>query len=280
MRRWLSFDAGGETCAATLDDAPGTTGLLIVSGGNELRSGAHRGMAKLAAKIAAAGHPVLRFDRRGVGDSAGENGGFESSAEDIAAALTLFRGQAPHLRRIVAFGNCDAASALVLHFQQLGAAAPDALIIANPWTIESSEPSNDADEDAPALQPAAAIRARYIAKLKDPREWMRLVRGGVNFSKLAHGLRAAGAKPAPIGATSLPARLACAMAATDCPVTILLAQGDGTAQAFAVHWRSANFAQVAQKVQVNSVESASHSFADAIGNPWLEAQILASLASD
>lgn len=280
MRRWLNFDVCGETCAATLDEATGTTGLLIVSGGNELRSGAHRGMALLAAKIAAKGHPVLRFDRRGVGDSAGQNGGFESSTEDIAAALTLFRAQVPHLRRIIAFGNCDAASALVLHFQQLGPAAPDALVIANPWTIESGEPSEDSDDPPSALPPAAAIRARYIAKLKNPREWLRLVRGGVNFTKLAHGLRAAGAKSAPISATSLPARLASALAGIDCPVSILLAQGDGTAQAFAAHWRSASFAQAAQKVQVNSIESTSHSFADAIAKPWLEAQILTGLADN
>ena len=48
MRRTLSFAVNGATCAATLDEAPGQHGLLIVSGGNEIRSGAHRGMARLA----------------------------------------------------------------------------------------------------------------------------------------------------------------------------------------------------------------------------------------
>ena len=193
MRRWVNFDVCGEICAATLDEASGTTGLLIVSGGNELRSGAHRGMALLAAKIAAAGYPVLRFDRRGVGDSAGENGGFESSAADIFCALQLFLDEAPNLQRIVAFGNCDAASALILHHDQMGDNSPDALIIANPWTIENdgagapdsqtegsaADGGDDSDGSggAPTLPPAAAIRARYIAKLKDPREWMRLLRG-------------------------------------------------------------------------------------------------------
>jgi pimeloyl-ACP methyl ester carboxylesterase len=296
MRRWLSFVAGGENCAATLDDAPGTTGLLIVSGGNELRSGAHRGMAQLAAKIAAAGHPVLRFDRRGVGDSAGENGGFESNAEDIFCALQLFHDEAPNLQRIVAFGNCDAASALILHHDQMGDNSPDALIIANPWTIENdgagaadglSEGAapddgvgSDGNGGAPKLPPATAIRARYIAKLKDPREWMRLLRGGVNFSKLVHGLRAAGAKGMPAGPTSLPARLATALAGMDAPVTILLASADGTAQAFAAHWRTPVFAQANAMAQVKTVNSASHSFADAIAKPWLEEQLLATLAED
>ena len=49
MRRWLSFAVEGADCAATIDDAAGTHGLLIVSGGNETRAGAHRGMARLAA---------------------------------------------------------------------------------------------------------------------------------------------------------------------------------------------------------------------------------------
>ena len=296
MRRWVNFDVCGEICAATLDEASGTTGLLIVSGGNELRSGAHRGMAVLAAKIAAAGYPVLRFDRRGVGDSAGENGGFESSAADIFCALQLFQDEAPNLQRIVAFGNCDAASALILHHDQMGDNSPDALIIANPWTIENNGAGaadkqsegtsadggvgSDGSGGAPTLPPAAAIRARYIAKLKDPREWVRLLRGGVNFSKLVHGLRAAGAKGAPAGPTSLPARLATAMASMDAPVTILLASGDGTAQAFAAHWRTPAFAQANKLAQVKTVNSASHSFADAIAKPWLEEQLLAILADD
>src|SRR3546814_5070051 len=66
------------------------TGLLIVSGGNELRSGAHRGMAKLAARLSRDGFPVFRFDRRGVGDSEGENGGFLSSGPDIAEEVAAF----------------------------------------------------------------------------------------------------------------------------------------------------------------------------------------------
>src|SRR3546814_20934644 len=84
------------------------TGLLIVSGGNELRSGAHRGMAKLAARLERDGFPVFRFDRRGVGDSEGENGGFLSSGPDIAEAVAAFLRASPGLRRIVALCICAA----------------------------------------------------------------------------------------------------------------------------------------------------------------------------
>ncbi len=53
LRRLIAFGCEGETLAATLDEAGGTTGLLIVSGGSEIRSGSHRGMAMLAARFSA-----------------------------------------------------------------------------------------------------------------------------------------------------------------------------------------------------------------------------------
>ena len=68
--------------------------LLLVSGGNELRSGPWGSQAQLAAQIATAGFPVLRFDRRGVGDSEGQNTGFTGSADDIAAAQQRTSGWA------------------------------------------------------------------------------------------------------------------------------------------------------------------------------------------
>lgn len=273
MRRWLSFPVEGAACAATLDEAAGSHGLLIVSGGNEIRSGAHRGMARLAAAVAQAGHPVLRFDRRGVGDSEGENRGFEQSGDDIAAALALFRTECPHLTHVTAFGNCDAAAALLLHRRGDGA---DALLLANPWTID---PADEADGDATAgdaLPPPAAIRARYAAKLKDPREWLRLLRGGVDLRKLVRGLRTASAAPS---ATGLVAALAAGLERADCPVTVLLAAQDGTAQAFAAAWASATFASVRDKVVIETTDSASHGFADAEARAWLEAKVLAALRS-
>lgn len=267
MRRTLSFTVEGAVCAATLDEAAGTHGLLIVSGGNEIRSGAHRGMARLAAAVAAAGHPVLRFDRRGVGDSEGENLGFEQSGEDIAAALTLFRAQCPQLTRVTAFGNCDAAAALLLHHR---AGGPDALLLANPWTIDAS-----ADEDAAdVLPPPAAIRARYAAKLRDPREWLRLLRGGVDLGKLARGLRSA-RQAAPV--SNLAERLQAAMGRTTVPMTVLIAARDTTAMAFMAHWAT-TFDAKRDNIWLQSLDTASHGFADAEARVWLEARVLEALA--
>ncbi|TKD50931.1 hydrolase 1, exosortase A system-associated [Sphingomonas baiyangensis] len=264
MRRLIAFDCAGETLAGTLDEAGGTTGLLIVSGGSEIRIGAHRGMALMAQAIAAAGHPVMRFDRRGIGDSTGHDRGFESSADDIAAALTAFRAKMPQLQRVIAFGNCDAASALALH----APAGLDGLVLANPWVIEAA-----ADD---ALPPAAAIRARYAERLRDPRAWWRLLRGGVDLGKLARGLRKAAAPP-PAAPQGLAARVASGIAAATCPITVLMARRDNTAIAFAEAWAGDAFAPTRERATLYECETDSHSFHRAQDRAWLLERLSAAL---
>ena len=265
MRRLIEFACAGETLLGTLDAAPGTTGLLIVSGGNEIRVGAHRGMALLAARLAEAGHPVFRFDRRGIGDSSGDNRGFESSADDIEAAVAIFRRTAPNLTRIVGFGNCDAATALALFHRTAGI---NALILANPWIVE------DQDDDMP---PAAAIRAHYAERLRDPRQWLRLFRGGVNIKKLVNGLLKSSTNQSQVPST-LATRLAQALGAADVPVSLLLARRDNTAIAFLDAWCGAAFEQARAKARVEQRDTASHSFAAPDDKKWLFEQVLKNLS--
>lgn len=248
--------------AGTLDTAPGTTGLLIVSGGNEIRSGAFGGQADLAARIAAAGFPVFRFDRRGIGDSEGENRGFRHSARDIAAALDAFRAMAPQLGRVVAFGNCDAASALML----AGGAGFDGLVLSNPWTIEQDEGGSETD-DTP---PPAAIRARYLEKLRNPREIMRLLGGGVNLGKLARGLLRS-LRPAP-PPSNLAQEMREGLATFGGEVRILLATADRTAQVFEAAWDTSD-------PRIRRCEGAGHAYVEPQHRDWLTAEILAALRS-
>ncbi len=269
MRRMIDFECAGCRLAATLDDASGTTGLLWVSGGNEIRCGAYGGQAALAAQFAARGYPVFRYDRRGIGDSEGINGGFENSAEDIAAAVGAFRANAPQITRLVAFGNCDAASALALFHPNLPI---DALILANPWVIEGPEGG-----DGPTQPSSAAVRSRYWARIKNPRSIVDLFSGKIDLRKLAGGLVRAARKDTPSG---LSARLAAALAATKVPVRILLARRDTTALAFAGAWHDTSFGSVRNKANVGleQVDSASHSFADAASQAWLVEQIAGQLS--
>ena len=258
MRSLTAFACTGEMLAGTLDAAPGTTGLLIVSGGNEIRIGAHRGMALLAARLAAGGTPVLRYDRRGIGDSTGENRGFEQSRDDIIAAVAAFRMKAPHLDRIVGFGNCDAATALALFHETAGI---DALVLANPWTIGRSDD----------LPPAAAIRARYAARLKDPATYLRLLRGGIDLRKLSRGLAKLSSKPSQDDG-SLGARLA-VMLSGSTPTTVILARRDATAIAYADAMHAVDLA-----VDTHWIDTASHSFAPREDQAALETMLRAALA--
>ena len=256
----LTFGCGTLRLAATLDTAPGTAGLLIVSGGNEIRSGAFGGQAELAARIARAGFPVFRFDRRGVGDSEGENRGFRRSAKDIAAAIEAFRAIAPQIERVVAFGNCDAASALML----AGGAGCDGLVLSNPWTIPEDESGTEAD----ATPPPAAIRALYAEKLKNPREVMRLVSGGVNLRKLAGGVIRALRPSAP--PSSLAQEMRDGLAQFTGDARILLATADRTAQVFAAAWDR-------NDPRIRRCEGARHAYVAPEHRDWLKAEILAAL---
>ncbi|WP_333837752.1 hydrolase 1, exosortase A system-associated [Novosphingobium sp.] len=261
-RQVVTFPCAGETLLGTLDmdGASGATGLLIVSGGNEIRAGTWGGQARLSRQLAEAGVPVFRYDRRGVGDSTGTNQGFDASGPDIAAALAAFRSAAPHVKRVVAFGNCDAASALILHATSGIASPPDALVLGNPWTIDQEGDGGDV-ADAPPVHSAAALRRHYARRLADPRQWLRLLGGKVGLSGLARGLRTAASAQAP---STLAERMRSALAAYTGPVTFLVAEGDRTAQLFRSHWGA--------DARIVAHPGASHSFSDA--REWLCEQLL------
>ena len=250
-RRHLTFDCHGSALAGTLDEGASTTGLLIVSGGNELRSGAWNGQAQFAARIAADGFPVFRFDRRGVGDSEGPNGEFRSSGPDIAAALAAFRAECPQMTRMVALGNCDAASALMLA-QDAGC---DALILSNPWTIE----------DDAAEAPPEAVRGHYKQRLADPAAIKRLLTGQVSLAKLFASVLGM-LRPAP-PPTGLAQDMAAGIAGFAGPVSFLIAGRDRTAQAFLAAWKKGD-------ARIRTCEGATHSFVEAEAREWLREQVL------
>ena len=267
-RRHLTFAGDGSLLAGTLDMANGTTGLLIVTGGNELRAGPWGSQAQMAEKAALAGFPAFRFDRRGTGDSEGENAGFEGSATDIAAAITAFHAHVPRLKRIVAFGNCDAASALML----MGGAGCAAMVLANPWTFEPEpepEPAPEPPaEPAPPPMPPSVLRRHYLKRLADPRALWRLLTGKVELGQMAASLvEAVRRDPAP---TTLAQKMADGLTGFTGSVTIVLAGNDRTAQAFLSNWDASD-------PRLRMCPGASHSFVEPQARIWLQGQVLAAL---
>jgi len=262
VRSLSHFACEGASLGATLDDGPASTGLLIVTGGTEIRIGAHGGLARLAAATAAAGYPTLRFDRRGVGDSEGADPGFAASEPDIAAAAAHLRASCPAVTRVIGFGLCDGATALALHHR---AARLDGLVLANPWVVEPED----------GLPPPAAIRRRYRDRLFSLSAWRRLLTGGIDYRAALRGLRSIARKPD----GGLGGSVATALASGPGPLTVVLATGDATAIAFAGAYRGDGFAGVRGHADLIEIASRSHSFASGDDPDRLAAICIAALAA-
>lgn len=261
-RRAVTFSCEGEELFGTLDMPviPKRCGLVIVTGGNEVRAGAWNGQAQFAARIAASGYPVFRFDRRGTGDSAGTNAGFRASGPDIAAAIAAFRDAVPGLHAIVGFGNCDAASALMLG----GGFSLDGLILSNPWTF---------DEEAPNEAPAAVLREHYRRRLADPAAVKRLLTGKVPLGGLLRSLAASLRPAAKVQALEGLAReMELGMVRFNGPLRFLVAGRDRTGQAFTARWNGARKDQGDPRIV--TCPEASHSYVEPQAQTWLAEEVL------
>jgi exosortase A-associated hydrolase 1 len=259
MRRLLSFDCQGSALGATLDSAEGATGLLIVTGGTQTRIGSHRMFERLALAVAREGWPCFRFDRRGVGDSEGEDPDFRGSGPDLAAAAAAFRGEQPRLTRLLGFGLCDGASALALHGK---AAGLDGLVLVNPWFVEA-----EAGEPA-----AAAIKARYKEQLLSLDGWKRLLSGSISYRKIFKGLgRILASRP-----STLAGEIAAALGKAGLPVQLILARRDATAIAAEAEWSSLAFKAARESNPAPlTIDSDAHTFS----RPGDEAALLAAVRS-
>lgn len=242
MRRLLTFTCEGDMLGATID-GDGAIGILMVTGGSQTRIGSHRMYERLAKSLAEKGYACIRFDRRGVGDSEGEDPGFRGSGPEIAAAAAAFRAEVPGLQRIIGFGLCDGATALALSGAQAGLSG---VIMTNPWLVET-------EPDAP---PPAAIRRHYRDRLASVEGWKRLLTGAISYRKLASGIVRAAA-PA---SSALAADAAASLARHRLPVALILAGGDATAIAASHEWGKPGFAAVDRR-STFELPTDSHTFA-------------------
>jgi exosortase A-associated hydrolase 1 len=243
MRRLIAFSCGGATLAGSLDGAEGTTGLLLVVGGSQTRVGSHRMYERLAKSLAERDYPCFRYDRRGIGDSEGVDAGFEGSGPDLLAAAAAFRAECPALTRLVGFGLCDGATALVLFGDQAGL---DALILANPWLVET-------EAGAP---PPAAIRQHYRRQLLSKAGWKKIITGAVNYRKLLAGIRKIFGRR---NQASLSQEALRALLRHRIPAETILCEGDATAIAADAEIRSWPYEGLIRASQL--IDTDSHTFA-------------------
>lgn len=173
----IAFPCRGEALVGILHRGarPATRGLVVVVGGPQYRAGSHRQFVLMARTLAAEGIPVLRFDVRGMGDSAGEHPGFEHIGDDIRAAVDALVAAEPRLERIALWGLCDAASA-ICHYAA-GDARVSGAVLVNPWV--RSEASHAKTQ----------LQHYYGGKLADPAFWKRLFTGRIDLADAAGSLR-------------------------------------------------------------------------------------------
>lgn len=156
----------GVLTRPTAAPARGLPGVLVVVGGPQYRVGAHRQFVELARALAGAGHAVLRFDVRGMGDSSGALHDFLQIDDDIAAAIDTLCREA-QVQQVVLWGLCDGASAALLYCDGRSDARVVGLALANPW-VRSAE-----------SLAATHVKHYYLRRLLDRDFWRKLAAGGV-----------------------------------------------------------------------------------------------------
>ncbi len=208
--------------------AKGLTAIVIIVGGPQYRVGSHRQFVLTARHLAEQGYPVLRFDYRGMGDSAGQTGHFERVSADVRAAIDALQRAHPQVQRVVLWGLCDGASAALLYCQQARDPRVAGLVVLNPWVRSA------------VTQAAAQVKHYYLQRLRSAAFWRKLLSGQVAVSALSElgaSLRvmagARGVKQAPLREPkTFQERMAVAWRELNHPVLLVLSGNDQTAREF------------------------------------------------
>lgn len=170
----FAFDCEGEALIGVVHrphhDAPSgalSTGVVVIVGGPQYRAGSHRQFVSLARSLAAAGHPVLRFDSRGMGDSTGTLRQFEQITPDVRAASDALCRHVPQVQRIALWGLCDAASAALLYADAHPDARVRGLCLLNPWVRSDASLAR------------TQVKHYYVQRLRQRGFWLKLLSGRV-----------------------------------------------------------------------------------------------------
>ena len=224
---WLhgdGFDMLGIVSLPPATTPTQPTGVVIVVGGAQYRTGSHRQFVQLARFLADAGFPVLRFDLPGMGDSPGDLPSFEDTAPHIAAAINGFQEQHPGVERVVLWGLCDGASASLLYVDATHDPRIAGLALLNPWVRSDVSLAR------------ARVKHYYPRRLLEAGFWRKLLRGGVGWGalqKFGHSVQSARANGA--AGAGFQDRMARSWLAFGKPILLLLSERDLTAQEFAEH---------------------------------------------
>jgi exosortase A-associated hydrolase 1 len=173
-QRAMRFSCGGSSLFGVVDvpERPLQRGLLLLADGPQYRIGSHRQFTLLSRALAVRGIPVMRFDRRGMGDSEGEPRACDAVEDDVRAALKEFFIHLPEMKEVVILGLGDAAAAAVLYAHQDERVR--GLVLLNPQLRKAQR------------APHEALGHHYLARLGVVAFWNKTNTAMVDFSaKLA-----------------------------------------------------------------------------------------------
>jgi exosortase A-associated hydrolase 1 len=265
--RAVVFECEGEQLLGVVSPASGagTLGLLILVGGPQYRVGSHRQFLLLARRLADLNIPVMRFDFRGMGDSAGEVHSFEDVVPDIAAAIGAFKTAVPSVEKIVLWGLCDAASESLLYWHDTHDPRVAGMVLADPWITSHGEFAKS------QLQ-------HYIARPFQREFWKKLFSGGIDLGGAMRDVFAVISKTRESSAPSSTARMSFqekmtrGMDSFASPVLLLLS-GDLTARDFLRHCEThPQWQRLIEKPNVTRAHlpDANHTFASAAARGQVE----------
>jgi len=92
-----------------------STVVIIVTGGPQVRTGAHRLYVQLSRFLCEHNCPSLRFDYEGMGDSEGDFVGFEHAEPSISAAIKFLQEKFEQPLNFIFWSLCDGATAAALY---------------------------------------------------------------------------------------------------------------------------------------------------------------------
>jgi exosortase A-associated hydrolase 1 len=220
----LKFSCRGETLfgIASVPEQPARRGVVIIVGGPQYRVGSHRQFTLLARALAAQGFPVLRFDYRGMGDSAGAMRNFEQVDDDLRAAIDQFFATVAGLEEVVIWGLCDGASAALFYAEQDRRVS--GLVLLNPWARSERGLAK------------STLKHYYLARLRDPAMWKKIAQLRFDFGAAGRslfgmiGTLLARGRPAP--GASFHARMRNGLARFKGRALLIISGADLTAQEF------------------------------------------------
>ncbi len=173
----------------------------------------------------------MRFDTRGMGDSEGEFPEFENIDDDIDTAIGAFLEATPGLERVVLWGLCDAASAILFYAHRDSRVAGAVLV--NPWVRTETGLAR------------THLRHYYSGQLANTAFWRRLFTGRVSVGRairsfidtiragLSGDRKSNNDRRVPVmDDLPLPERMAQGMRAFGGPVLLILSGEDLTAREF------------------------------------------------